>query len=615
MGSDLDKSWGGQSWDAILRADWQSAQTRGGNNEHFGNTPTRTRSSSAGAGPRGAGASNANPRRPAGIYAVVNIETELNQFEQQTPTPTQQQLEGDFNRFYQQLLADPAIAGLALQVQWHTVNPNPPGTAGDYDWTWVDIAFYAVNAWNSSNPSSPPKTVQLIVSAGFQTPTWVFAGISPCDGLFNSSFPDPAPGCGSVTFTGFQEGGYGTTLPLPWNTAYWSAWTKFLLALSGKYQSNPAFVSIAVAGPTAATVEIILPNDGNTPDQPCSIPSKTCKAPTGDPTNYTITPDNIWDLLLANAGLPTDSDDAFISAWSHAIDTYGTVFSGVTLIVTTGNGLPDFNKTQPPALSGPLAADCTSPLTWDCYAEVHVLEYLIEPSVGGANAKATQTSGMKASKLNVNVDLGIGGVKLLSSLTAGASSPSAQALGGAQFDKQFSGPVTVTSSTTEGNSSTVDEGCTSAFPPDASDPQTGCPAGANNLKDADVPVACIPQVCLAPNKGLTTSILASMGYALFKQVPYDDCILAEQAAYNVLGVFFEGTSVAPAFGAMPGSAPLNYLQIYSPDIQYAEANLHNPSTVIETNGDSVSRTAQELLNLASQALSLIAEPVTPGAPK
>jgi hypothetical protein len=98
-------------------------------------------------------------------------------------------------------------------------------------------------------------------------------------------------------------------------------------------------------------------------------------------------------------------------------------------------------------------------------------------------------------------------------------------------------------------------------------------------------------------------------------VPYDDCILAEQAAYNVLGVFFEGTSVAPAFGAMPGSAPLNYLQIYSPDIQYAEANLHNPSTVIETNGDSVSRTAQELLNLASQALSLIAEPVTPGAPK
>jgi hypothetical protein len=56
-----------------------------------------------------------------------------------------------------------------------------------------------------------------------------------------------------------------------------------------------------------------------------------------------------------------------------------------------------------------------------------------------------------------------------------------------------------------------------------------------------------------------------------------------------------------------GTAPLNYLQIYYEDIQYAQTNVNAPAQVVEAGG-TVSTTAQDLLNLASQKLATIAEP-------
>ncbi|SPF43679.1 hypothetical protein SBA4_3080004 [Candidatus Sulfopaludibacter sp. SbA4] len=58
---------------------------------------------------------------------------------------------------------------------------------------------------------------------------------------------------------------------------------------------------------------------------------------------------------------------------------------------------------------------------------------------------------------------------------------------------------------------------------------------------------------------------------------------------------------------------MNYMQIYSPDIQYAEMNVNAPAHVVETSGATVSMTAQDLLNLASQKLLSIAEPAIPAA--
>jgi len=78
------------------------------------------------------------------------------------------------------------------------------------------------------------------------------------------------------------------------------------------------------------------------------------------------------------------------------------------------------------------AADCPTK-DMDCGAETTILAYFVNPFVGGFNAKATQTSGMEASRDSLT-DLGIAGVKLVSQATQYFGWPSAQILGGAQFN-------------------------------------------------------------------------------------------------------------------------------------------------------------------------------------
>jgi len=76
----------------------------------------------------------------------------------------------------------------------------------------------------------------------------------------------------------------------------------------------------------------------------------------------------------------------------------------------------------------------------------------------------------------------------------------------------------------------------------------------------------------------------------------------------VLKVYFDGTAAASVFGGTTGTAPLNYLQIYAVDFQYAETRVHEPAQVVETGGATVSISAQDLLNLARQKLLEISEP-------
>ena len=82
-----------------------------------------------------------------------------------------------------------------------------------------------------------------------------------------------------------------------------------------------------------------------------------------------------------------NSDQAFIDEWDAAIDMFGQIFSGVTLVATTGNGLPNFNNSNYSIPAG-FGADCPNP-NMDCAAETTILSYFMEPTVGGANAKAT----------------------------------------------------------------------------------------------------------------------------------------------------------------------------------------------------------------------------------
>jgi hypothetical protein len=107
---------------------------------------------------------------------------------------------------------------------------------------------------------------------------------------------------------------------------------------------------------------------------------------------------------------------------------------------------------------------------------------------------------------------------------------------------------------------------------------------------------------------VTLEELKADKYVHFGDVPKQDKIAPEQAEYNVLNAYFEGTPVASFFGGTNGSAPLNYLQIYSEDILYANQQVV-PVPVMEMGGGgTVMLTAQDQLNLASEKLLEIAEP-------
>lgn len=533
-------------------------------------------------------ATESAPRAPRGVYTVVNVADAIKQQQKNNPSITTAQLDAYFNGLYQSLLQDPAVAGLTLQVHWSLLNPSAGGATAFF-WNYVDDAFQQAAASNLQNPAQTPKTIQFIVSAGFQTPQWVLDLIPSCDPLFQGL--TPPVNCGKATFTGFSEGGDSTSLPLPWNPTYQLYWQAFLTALNQRYGSNPAFVSIAVAGPTAASAEIIVPNNNNSNNPQTQFGA-----------NFAIAPDDMWRQLLLfqypSQNAYHNTDQAFIDAWDAAIDTFGQTFSGVTLIVTVGSGLPNLgsNFTIPPAFQN---GYCGNP-NMDCGAETTILSYFMQPSTGGANAKGTQTSGMEASRaVSPTTNLGINAVKLLAQATATLAAPSAQILGGAQFNTSFSNDP-------------LGEGCVATFPPNSSDIPSGCVIPPTCTTEGCLPPVCIPQACMAP--GFTTANLTA--YSQFSQVPASFLIPPEQSAYNVLNVYFGGTPVAALFGATPGPAPapLTYLQIYSPDIQYAEANANAPGQVVETGGATVNLTAQNLIDMASQALAQISEQPLPVPP-
>src|ERR1700690_3095502 len=131
---------------------------------------TRKNKSSATSAP---GPSTAAVRRPVGIYAHVDLLNFIKNQKKTNHSITAAQLDTQLNGLYQGLLANPAIAGLTVGAHWDLINPNSPSSPQPYDWSYLDDAFNQVSMWNTKNPTQTPKTIQLIVEAGFDTPAWV----------------------------------------------------------------------------------------------------------------------------------------------------------------------------------------------------------------------------------------------------------------------------------------------------------------------------------------------------------------------------------------------------------------------------------------------------------
>jgi hypothetical protein len=364
---------------------------------------------------------------PTGIYAVVQLSSAIMRAQEQQVVGIDD-VDYALTNYFGYLLDNQAVSGLLLLTDWSDLNPSD----GAYAWNgggcvagkncYLDDAFNAISAWNSAHPSAQ-KTLQLGASPGFNSPDWLFkkmdakygtgaSGSGSCDGLFKSPAVEVSSSCGYTTIFYQTENAprIQMRLPMPWNPTYKAHWRSFLLALNKHIASNPdyvsSFVSIGVGGPTASSTEIILPNGNPGPNNyNLSPPDGTGKLtlPNAVPSVPVLWKE-AWTKLLTNnyqtmSSAYVNSDRAFVEEWAAAIDMYGEVFSGITLVVTTGNGLPNFSAPGSPLQDPPpaFAPDCGDAPDMDCAAETAILAHFAEPSVGGANAKSTNQAALKAA--------------------------------------------------------------------------------------------------------------------------------------------------------------------------------------------------------------------------
>lgn len=546
----------------------------------------------------------------------------------------------------QEFLGNPAISGLDIGFNWSDVSRFDPTTAspsyqtqlldcqlpavvtpavcdslkvsgpaaGDpYDWSSVDQQVCAIECYNRVNGAA--KNMQLGFNGGFHTPGWFFDETNGCDWMLNVGAYAALEGLGSKPIIDGSEREFPDTsckwaffrqwegqpvpvwapLPLPWDSLYLSRWQKFVHAVARRYGARPELVSIAVNGPGQSSSEILMDSDCTSLLQWSTL----LASPYSNPSHYS-------DATYQN------SDKIFFEAWTGAIDLFGSEFNFITLQLVTGNdagGLLDFADplvcwkstgpwTQepvsptPPLLTGPLNTTFAIPAKWasvcpkgpehgsemDCVIENQILSYFTDPTHGGYNAKIVEMYGL-SSWANTYPYLGLNGIRQEAQSTASSTN---NILGGA-------GEISAASINpwNEGNS--------------IHDP------------------APIPEVysCIPPDSSLPSYCSP------------------EQALFNLLAAYFYGTTQAfglpylsSSTGVPPiaGSAPLNFLSIYSPDLIYANKAL--PAVLVSKNDPTLSSPAtyscrladlqsstwiwvtcsfQDLLDDANQALSKIAE--------
>src|SRR5690242_1249882 len=88
--------------------------------------------------------SDHEPRRPRGIYSVVNIDGHIVVEQKNDPDISAAGLHAFFTDHYAKVLANPAVSGLTLQIGWARLNPAPPSSPGQFDWSYLEDAFHAI---------------------------------------------------------------------------------------------------------------------------------------------------------------------------------------------------------------------------------------------------------------------------------------------------------------------------------------------------------------------------------------------------------------------------------------------------------------------------------------
>jgi FG-GAP-like repeat len=532
-------------------------------------------------------------RAPRGIYATIDISDYVKQQMSMGNTVNDMTV----SAYYDSFLINSAVSGIDLEVHWDFAEPNPPPANGPL--TAADLFLnYVTDTFTEA--AKYGKTVKLDVTAGFNSPQWLLdhtqpTGLPSCDTLFTTG--NAADGCGTVTFNYYGEATDQDTpnqtnqmlvLPLPWNSTYVAAWEAFLTVLAQQYGSNPVLVGVTMAGPTAASPEMIMPNNYNTcanpgangvpPNQGAHQLCYTCPKGTDPPCNESngMLAEDMWNTLFQSpkstegTTYPTNSDQAFVSQWMSTIQFYEGTFQNITLTITPGDGtgFPSFDSPEnlPPTSGNVLySPEClysagggttyanNNYATRSCDAASYLLTHFMNTAGGpGMNGIASQTSGMEAQSAaalgppgNSTGDVGLPGIKFLAQYSSSVG-PQNQLIGGAQFDHQVSDPMWTFAE--------------------------GCPQGKNGC---------------------------------------DGMLSVDQALYNVLQYFFLNTRGANRFGgsavinyAPPGEPTPRYLEVLQQDIGYAQ-NPENaaPQAILDPmTGVNYQLSAQDMLNMAKASL-------------
>ena len=140
-------------------------------------------------------------------------------------------------------LGIPGMDGIAIVIAWSAIEPS----MGQYQWTLLD-------SWLQSAMTAGKK-IDLIVTAGASTPSWLF---------------DPQPSGGGAHPLNFtispHSGATGQcdaeTIAAPWDAAFLTQWDAMLVALSAHLKSTGAYGAVAllrITGINRTTDELRLP--------------------------------------------------------------------------------------------------------------------------------------------------------------------------------------------------------------------------------------------------------------------------------------------------------------------------------------------------------------------
>jgi hypothetical protein len=197
------------------------------------------------------------PREPKGIYTVF-LHAQTIQMAQEVAYPNTNPLppypnpalktdptDGVLVSYFCVLLSNTSTSGIAPLIGWSDLNPTaPPGVP---TWNYLDDVFQAVSIWNSGNPqtgpkaanppqpncgnsANPPKTVQLIVSPGIQSPQWLFDKMTSCDGLFMLLVACRGESVTAVATPKGQKQVYAWRVPAIWTDLLPESHTNYLSA-------------------------------------------------------------------------------------------------------------------------------------------------------------------------------------------------------------------------------------------------------------------------------------------------------------------------------------------------------------------------------------------------